>query len=98
MEGYFNESLPIASKSFTKFSIIRLDGDTYESTWDAITTLYPYLSEGGYVIVDDYTDWEGCRKAIHEYRNQNSINSEIMKVYHAESETVRGVYWKKDGK
>jgi hypothetical protein len=96
VEGYFNTSLPAAKHKFTKFSIIRLDGDTYESTWDAISVLYPFLSSGGYVIVDDYISWDGCRKAIDDYRNQNGIHSPIYNVFHAQGEIVAGVYWKKE--
>ncbi len=46
-------------------AVMRLDGDYYESTMDALTGLYDRLSPGGYVIIDDYgeTTWTYCRQA-----------------------------------
>jgi hypothetical protein len=42
------------------FSMIRLDGDLYQSTIESLHYLYPLLSVGGYVVVDDFTDWKVC--------------------------------------
>jgi len=67
LKGWFNESLPDAP--IKQLALIRLDGDLFESTWDAIIHLYPKLSMNGYVIVDDYGDWVGCRRAINLYRD-----------------------------
>ena len=47
--------------------ILRLDTDWYESTKAELHTLYPILSEGGVLIIDDYGHWEGARKAVDEY-------------------------------
>jgi hypothetical protein len=66
-----------------------LDGDTYESTWDAITQLYPKLSPGGFLIVDDYGSFRDCRSAIEEYRQQNGIGETIQSIDNL------AVYWKK---
>ncbi len=54
--GYFNETLPtiVKEKPHLQFSVLRLDGDTYFSTMDALRYLYPRLVPGGFVIVDDY--------------------------------------------
>ena len=56
VEGYFNDSLPalVQAEPDLKFAVVRLDGDTYFSTMDAIQVLYPRLSPGGFIIVDDY--------------------------------------------
>ena len=61
IEGYFNVSLPrlVMDEPNIRFSVVRLDGDTYFSTMDAIKTLYPRLNPGGFIIIDDYTDWLG---------------------------------------
>lgn len=48
-------------------ALLRLDGDLYDSTRDALQALYPTISPGGYVIVDDYTFTEECRAAVHDY-------------------------------
>jgi len=54
-EGYFGVTLPAARSRFSSFAVLRLDGDIYQSTWEALENLYPYLNVGGYVIIDDYT-------------------------------------------
>ena len=53
-EGYFEKTLPAARSRFGSFAVLRLDGDIYQSTWEALENLYPFLNVGGYVIVDDY--------------------------------------------
>ena len=55
----------------SKLALLRLDTDWYESTLLELQTLYPAVSHGGVVIIDDYGHWQGCRKAVEEYfRNQ----------------------------
>ena len=97
VKGYFNESLPklLKSEPNITFSILRMDGDTYISTMDAIKTLYPRLNKGGFVIVDDYMCWVGCKAAIDEYRLLNNITEPITMVPHKDGEVTRGVFWRK---
>lgn len=101
LEGYFNESLPRAAarKDFTQFAVIRLDGDTYESTMDALQALYPFVSPGGFIIVDDYMDWVGCRQATLDFRQREGVaaGEELVAVYHdlEAGEVPRGVWWQK---
>eukprot|EP00667_Euglena_gracilis_P019762 EG_transcript_21251 len=59
LPGYFNETLPRARSLWTSFAVIRLDGDIYQSVYESFVNLYPFLSPGGYVIIDDYWDWVG---------------------------------------
>lgn len=97
--GYFNESIPklVEKEPQIKFSAVRLDGDTYWSTMEAITILYPRLSPGGFLIIDDFTDWDSCRDAIYDYRNANQITEQIYLVPHltVNGEFIRGAYWRK---
>ncbi|PZV25467.1 MAG: macrocin O-methyltransferase [Snowella sp.] len=53
-------------------SILRLDTDWYESTAAELEQLYPQLSKGGVLIIDDYGSWEGSRKATDDYFNKVS--------------------------
>ncbi|HEY3267969.1 MAG TPA: TylF/MycF family methyltransferase [Armatimonadota bacterium] len=87
LKGWFSETLPKAP--IGKLAVARLDGDMYESTMDAITNLYPKLSVGGYLIVDDYNGLERCKRAIEDYRRDNGITDEIISV------DWTGVYWQK---
>lgn len=50
-----------------RLALLRLDTDWYESTRHELEHLYPRLSEGGVLIVDDYGHWEGARRAVDEY-------------------------------
>ena len=71
IKGWFQDTLPMFKKR--KLSILRLDGDLYESTIISLRFLYPHLSSGGFLIVDD---WElyGCRKAFNDYFNDKKID------------------------
>lgn len=48
-------------------SLLRLDTDFYDSTLAELVNLYPRVSRGGVVIVDDYGHWQGAKKAVDEY-------------------------------
>ena len=50
-----------------RVALLRLDTDWYESTRHELEHLYPRLSDGGVLIVDDYGHWEGARRAVDEY-------------------------------
>ena len=59
VEGWFRDTLPRLADR--RWAVIRLDGDLYESTMDGLLNLYPQLSVGGYLIVDDY-GFDNCRR------------------------------------
>ena len=59
LQGWFRDTLPTAP--IEKLAILRLDGDLYESTMDALRALYDKVSAGGFVIVDDYGAFPNCR-------------------------------------
>jgi O-methyltransferase len=86
LEGWFADTLP--SAPIDRLAILRLDGDMYESTMDALRPLYPKLSKGGYMIVDDFL-LAGCRAAVEDYRNEHGISEEIIDI------DGSGVYWQK---
>jgi hypothetical protein len=87
LKGWFRDTLP--SAPIEKLALLRLDGDLYESTMDALNALYQKVEPGGFVIVDDYGDFEPCRRAIHEFRDNHGITDPI--------ETIdwTGRFWRK---
>lgn len=87
LKGWFKDTLPNAP--IKSLALLRLDGDMYESTMDALVNLYPKLSRGGYIIVDDWHAVKGCQEAVKEYRELHGIREEIKEV---DSDAV---YWKK---
>lgn len=80
LKGWFKDSLPEAP--IDALSILRLDGDYYESTVDGLKSLYDKLSVGGYVIIDDYGEdsWTYCRKAVDEFRHERGIDDPLHRV------------------
>jgi O-methyltransferase len=77
VKGWFSETLPkLAAKSF---ALIRLDGDLYESTMDALKALYPRLSAGGFVVVDDYA-MRSSRTAVHDYLDQHGEKVTLERI------------------
>jgi hypothetical protein len=78
LSGWFRDTLPQAP--IGKLAILRLDGDLYQSTMDALTHLYPKLSVGGYVIVDDYYGVPTCGQATDEYRKAEGIVDRIIPI------------------
>jgi len=76
--GFVEDTLP--GLSGRRWSIVRLDVDTYEATRFALESLYPHLSTGGYLIVDDYGTLEECRRAVDEFRSEQGIGEPLEKV------------------
>lgn len=66
VRGKVEETLPATMPGWP-VALLRLDTDWYESTRHELTHLYPRLSSGGVLIVDDYGHWQGCRQAVEEY-------------------------------
>ncbi len=77
LEGWFRDTLPTVRDR--TWAVVRLDGDMYESTMDALTNLYPGLSVGGFLIVDDY-EYEPCKQAVSDYRSANGITDPIEPI------------------
>jgi O-methyltransferase len=86
LSGWFSDTLPGAP--IDRLALMRLDGDLYGSTMDALVALYPKLSVGGYVIVDDLALAQ-CREAVDDYRQRRGIDETIVMV------DSTGGYWKK---
>lgn len=64
-KGMVEDTIPDGAPE--TIALLRLDTDWYESTRHELEHLYPRLSPGGVLIIDDYGDWEGARKAVDEY-------------------------------
>lgn len=88
VKGWFKDTMP--TLDIEKISILRLDGDMYESTIQVLESLYSKLSVGGYCIIDDYYH-PRCAQAVHDFRNQNNITSPIIKVDNDHRNEVH--YW-----
>jgi hypothetical protein len=87
LPGWFRDTLSAAPMA--SISVLRIDGDLYESTMEALIALYPKVSAGGYVIIDDYGALPNCRAAVCDFRDANSITDRIVPI------DWTGVYWQK---
>jgi hypothetical protein len=87
LKGWFRDTLHQAP--ITKLAILRLDGDLYESTMDALTALYDKVSPGGFVIVDDYYTNPTCLAALHDFRAARGITTEMIRI------DDDAVYWRR---
>lgn len=87
LKGWFRDTLP--SAPIEKLAIMRLDGDLYESTMDALVSLYGKLSRGGFVIIDDYNVFKSCNDAVEDFRKEWGVTSELFLI------PGGGAYWRK---
>jgi hypothetical protein len=86
LPGWFKETLPRAP--IEQLALLRLDGDIYESTMDALVALYDRLVPGGFVIIDDFFI-PTCRQAVEEFRAARGIHEPIVTIDWA------GAYWRR---
>lgn len=88
LEGWFKDTLYTAP--IEKLSLLRIDGDLYESTFQSLEALYPKLAPGGFCIVDDYGTFDYCSKAVDDYRLSMNINEKINDI------DGWGIFWRKN--
>lgn len=72
--GFFADSLKALAQE--RFALIRLDSDSYDSVEESLLYLYPLLSKGGVIIIDDW-HLAGCRAAVENYRSRLGVTDEI---------------------
>jgi hypothetical protein len=80
IKGYFQETLPMSKEKVGKIALLHLDGDWYESTKAVLDNLYDNVIDGGFIQVDDYGYWAGCRKALHEFANERAIRLKLQTI------------------
>lgn len=85
--GWFQETLPEVAPEISKIAILRLDGDWYASTKVCLEHLYDKVVPGGFIIIDDYGTYEGCKKAVDEFLIKRRIQSKIHWI------DTTGIFW-----
>jgi hypothetical protein len=78
IKGRVEETVP--GNAPQSIAVLRLDTDWYESTKHELVHLYPRLSSGGVLIVDDYGHWRGCKQAVDEYSNENGNKILLIRI------------------
>jgi len=78
VEGKVEDTIPRVLP--TEIALLRLDTDWYESTKHELIHLFPLLSPGGVLIIDDYGYWEGVTKAVDEFVEQTDSHLLLHRV------------------
>jgi O-methyltransferase len=89
VKGWFQDTLP--KHDVGQIAILRLDNDWYESTKYCLERLYDSVQPGGYIIIDDYFTFTGCKDAVDEFRAARGITAPLVTV-----EPDSEVYWRKE--
>lgn len=97
VEGNFRRTLPAFAPTIDAISVLVVDGDTFESTWLTLMTLYHKVSVGGYISVQSFAS-EATEQAVHTFRECANITSPL--VFYLPADTFAGqraaTYWRKD--
>jgi hypothetical protein len=91
LPGFFDQSIPRAP--IERLSMIRIDIDGYEGVRAVLDLLYPRLSPGGFVVVDEL-EVAGCRRAIDEFFARDTRKEQILPV---PQKKTKAAYWRKSG-
>ena len=78
MQGLVEETIPKLIPQC--ISLLRLDTDFYESTKHELQELFPLLSIGGILIIDDYGYYKGSRKATDDYLMKNNVKILLNRI------------------
>ena len=89
VKGWFEKTIPFYAPKIKSISLLHIDGDFYESTKICLEYLFDKIERGGYLVVDDYGRWKGCKKAVDEFFKSCGIPLKL-----AESDYT-GRYYKK---
>jgi Flp pilus assembly protein TadD len=80
VKGYFQDTLPEMRDFVGMIALLHMDGDWYESTKTILNNLYDRVVNDGFIQVDDYGYWEGCRQAVHEFEASRQIEFDINQL------------------
>jgi O-methyltransferase len=78
VEGWFEETL--RPRALAPVAWAHLDCDWYDSTYLCLERLWPCMAQGGVLVIDDYYDWEGCRRAVHDFLSRHQAREAIERV------------------
>jgi len=96
VKGWFADTCPTWAKvqgDERQISVLRIDGDMYEGTYDSLSNLYDKVAPGGFIIVDDYGDVTACREAVQDYLLSIKAKRSVTLAMHEIDHTA--VRWRK---
>jgi hypothetical protein len=80
VKGYFQDTLPRKKDEVAPIALLHMDADWYESTKTILDNLYDFVVPDGFIQVDDYGHWEGCRQALHEFESIRKTNFKLNAI------------------
>jgi hypothetical protein len=89
VKGWFQDTFSTAADDVGEVAILHADGDWYDSVKLTLETFYDNIAPGGFVVIDDYGEWIGARRATDEFRAARGIDAPLVGVDHT------GRYWRK---
>jgi len=89
IKGWFNETLASYKVEVDKIALLHLDCDLYKSVKICLDEFYDNVVDGGFIVVDDYGHWGGCKKAVDEFIKKRNLKIELIKIDYT------GVYFQK---
>jgi O-methyltransferase len=78
-KGWFQDTMPVHASSIEKIALLRLDSDWYESTKVSLTHLFGKVIAGGFVVIDDYGAYQGCKKAVDEFLREYELKKYLIR-------------------
>lgn len=86
--GWFQDTLPSARTAIGPIALLHIDADWYESTMVCLEQLYPLVVPKGFVIIDDYGYFPGCKRAVDEFLARQGVKH-AMKLVDTKSLVIR---------
>jgi O-methyltransferase len=78
LPGWFQDTFP--SVTAKEIAILNIDADWYESVKLCLNTFYDRVVPGGFVSLDDYGHWPGCRRAVDEFFQARGLPYKLHEV------------------
>lgn len=78
MPGWFQETL--GSVTTSSIALLNVDADWYRSVKLCLETFYDRVVAGGFISIDDYGHWPGCRKAVDEFFEARKLQYKLEQV------------------
>jgi len=83
VQGLFADTLPLRKDDIGPIALLHADSDWYQSTTDILHHLYDRVVPGGFIQIDDYGHWEGCKKAVHDFERSRKLTLELKMLDYA---------------
>lgn len=78
VEGDFEKTIPLLPCN--KIALLHIDADWYNSVKLCLDNLYDKVEKGGFIVIDDYGYWKGCKKAVHDFEKERRLTINLTKV------------------